>query len=263
MKRLLNCLTLLLCVCSLTSQLLAKTSHEIDLSPFHFQEETRLGNYTVAEVEEKFRIGMKEYLKGPEGSWRLRFYPTPSTDVLKGKFNYVEVLLKESAVQGLEDLKLRRGRVMVESVEFDIDKLMSQGKLEVKNIENIQFNIRIDEKDINEYLQSNQQQINLRSPSLKLSPEKMLFSARVKNRFFSARVRTEGHFEVAENGKSVNFQARNVSLNSLPIPGFVTGKVVSRINPVLNLEKFALMEVLPLNLDKIHLGYGYVEFRGK
>lgn len=263
MKKLLICFTLCLGMHFTVTETTAKTSHDLDLSPFHFKGETRLGNFTVSEVEQKFQLGMQEYLLGPEGSWKLRFYPTPSADVLKGKFSFVEVIMKESSIQGLEKLTLRRGRVMVEGVEFDIDKLMNDGKLEVKKIANIQFNIRIDEEDINKYLESNQQAINLRSPSLKLSPDKLLFSARVKNRFFSARVRTEGHFEVADNGKSVNFQAKNVSLNSLPIPGFVTGKVVSRINPVLNLERFALMEVLPVNLEKIHIGYGYVEFQGK
>jgi len=241
----------------------AKTSLDMDLpdGPSSRISGGVFAAYGSKEIKQAFRKGLEEFLKVGDAV-HVRFFPTMRQEILSGHFSHVQILFKNSAVQGLENLNIRRGRLLVSDVEFDVNELMNKGKLKINKIDKVQFSLRIYEKDINAYLNANQEKINLTSPSLKLSKEKMMFTARVRNRFFSARVKTEGRFEVNEKARTVDFKTNSVSLNSLRIPGFVASTIVSRINPILSLNRFPLMELIPLQLKDVEIGNGYVEFTG-
>lgn len=242
-----------------TSTLQAKTSPDLELLSDKDQE--RLGSLKVAEVQDAFRKGMHEYLKTSD-SLKIRFFAAMRDEIFSGNFRQVEVIFKDSALQGMESLNIFRGRALFKDVKFNLAKLMLEKKLIVESIGSTKFNFRLREEDINKYLVAEQKRINLRNPEIDLNGGIMTFSANVRNRFFSARVRTEGQFEVRPDGRSVDFKADKVRLNSLKIPAFVTGQVVNRINPVLKLDKFPLMELIPVKLDKIDIGEDWVEFYG-
>lgn len=241
------------------SVLEAKTSPDLEFLSKHDQE--RLGSLKVAEVQEAFRRGMQEFLKSGE-SIKIRFFATMRDEIFSGKFRQVEIIFRDSALQGMETLNIVRGRAVFQNVKFNIVKLMLEQKLVVESIGSTKFNFRLEEEDINKYLVAEQKRINLRNPEIQLRKDSLTFSASVRNRFFSARVRTEGQFEVRPDGRAVDFKSDKVRLNSLKIPGFVTGQVVSRINPVLRLDKFPLMDLIPVKLNKIEIGDSWVEFYG-
>ena len=220
-----------------------------------------LGGHDVSEIRQAFKKGLSEYLLASDGV-QIRFYPSQPEDIVLGRFGLLEISFQNSAFQGLEGLNIDRGKLRVEDLRFDVSHLMSTGKLQVRTVGKVEFVLRLNENDINEYLESNQRRINLRAPRVQLTEDRMLFSGRIRNRFFSARVRTEGKFVVNQKDRTVDFQTNNVRLNALKIPGFVTGSVVNRINPILNLNKFRLMELIPIKLQEIDLGDGYVEFKG-
>jgi hypothetical protein len=249
--------------CFLVSSGYAKTTVEIDLpgGPSNHIYGGVFAAYGSREIKQAFKKGLDEYLKVGD-SVHVRFFPTTRQKILSGRFSHVQILFKNSAVQGLEMLNIRRGRLLISDVEFDVNELMNKGKLKIQKIDKVQFSMRIYEKDLNAYLMANQDKINLTSPNLKLSKEKLMFTARVRNRFFSARVKTEGRFEVNEEARTVDFKTNSVSLNSLRIPGFVASTIVSRINPILSLNRFSLMDLIPLKLKGVELGNGFVEFTG-
>lgn len=221
----------------------------------------RLGSLKVSEVQQAFRKGMQEFLKGGD-SIRIRFFASSRDEIFSGHFRQVEVLFRDNMLQGMESLNIKRGRAIFRGVKFNLSELILDGKLVIKSIDSVKFNFRLKEDDINNYLVAEQKRINLRNPKIELKDGAMIFSAKVRNRFFSARVRTEGNFEVRPDGRSVDFKASRVRLNSLKIPGFVTGQIVNRINPVLKLDKFPLMDLIPVKLNKIEIGQDWVEFYG-
>lgn len=237
----------------------SKTSPDFGWHRQYNQE--RLGSLKVAEVQEAFRTGMQEFLKSGD-SIKIRFYASSRDEIFGGHFRQVEVIFKDNMLQGMENLNIKRGRAVFRGVRFDLGRLIIDSKLVIKSIDSVKFNFRLKEDDINNYLVAEQKRINLRNPKIELKNGAMIFSAKVRNRFFSARVRTEGNFEVRPDGRSVDFKASRVRLNSLKIPSFVTGQVVNRINPVLKLDKFPLMDLIPVKLNKIEIGQDWVEFYG-
>jgi len=255
-------LSILLIALSMVSNILAKPNVDMDL---YRGKERRMSSafrvYDVSKIKKAFKKGLGEYLLAQKDV-RVRFFPTRRQDIINGKFNLMEIIFRDSSIQGLEQLNIHRGRLRVQDLEYDVDHLMSTGKLKVTTVGNVQFSLRLNEEDINQYLDSNQKRINLRTPRVELTRDRMLFSGRIKNRFFSARVRTEGRFVVNQEERTVDFHTNYVKLNAFKIPGFVTGSVVNRINPVLNLNKFPLMDLIPIKLKDIELGDGFVEFKG-
>ena len=249
------CLTLI----GLGTTIHSKTSP--DFGWHQKSDQARLGSLKVVEVQEAFRKGMQEFLKGGK-SIRIRFFASSREEIFSGHFRQVEVLFRDNMLQGMESLNIKRGRAVFRGVNFDISRLILDSKLIIESIDSVKFNFRLKEDDINNYLVAEQKRINLRNPKIELKNGAMVFSAKVRNRFFSARVRTEGKFKVRPDGRSVDFKASRVRLNSLKIPGFVTGQIVNRINPVLKLDKFPLMELIPVKLNKIKIGQDYVEFYG-
>ena len=237
----------------------AKTSPDLEFLTKRQQE--RLGSLKVVEVQDAFRKGMREFLKSGE-TIKIRFFATMRDEIFSGKFRQVEILFKDSSLQGMETLNIVRGRAVFRNVKFNIAKLMLEKKLVVQSIGSTKFNFRLKEEDINKYLVTEQKRINLRNPEIQLRKDSLTFSASVRNRFFSARVRTEGQFKVRPDGRAVDFKSNKVRLNALKIPGFVTGQVVNRINPVLRLDKFPLMDLIPVKLNKIEIGDSWVEFYG-
>lgn len=219
------------------------------------------GRYEVSNIRAAFLKGLREFLLADDGV-RVQFHPSSHRDIAAGRFELLDIVFRDSAFQGLEGLNIDEGNLRVEDLRFDVNQLMSTGKLEVTTVGRVEFVLRLGEEDINQYLESNQKRINLRAPRVKLTRDRMLFSGRIRNRFFSAKVRTVGRFVVNEHKRTVDFQTNNVRLNALKIPGFVTGSVVNRINPILNLNKFKLMELIPIKLQEIELGDGFVEFKG-
>jgi hypothetical protein len=252
----------LLIALSLVPAVSAKSKLDVDLySHSEPQISSAFRVYGVKEIKNAFRKGLQEYLIAQKDV-RVRFYPTRHQDIVRGKFELMEIVFRDSSIQGLENLNIRRGRLKVSNLKFDVDKLMSEGKLKVTTVGQVKFSLRLDEEDINTYLTANQKRINLGGPKIELTEDRMLFSGRIKNRFFSARVKTEGRFVVNQAKRTVDFRTNSVRLNAFKIPGFVTGSIVNRINPVLNLNRFPLMELIPVKLQNIELGDGFVEFKG-
>ncbi|MCO4783773.1 MAG: DUF2993 domain-containing protein [Candidatus Cloacimonetes bacterium] len=242
----------------------AKSKLDLDLKTdivHRLQEIKKAGASEVKTVQDAFKLGLMEYL--PVGdSLKVLFFPTMRKDVLNGKFSRLDIRFRKGSLQGIEKLEIKKARIIVEDIQFDVDKLLSSGKLEIKKMDNVKFNLRIEEDSINHYLESERKRLRLSQPRVHLDKDKMYFSAKVRTTFFSSRLKTEGKFVVNKEDQTVDFRTRRVSINSLKIPGFLISNLANKVNPVLKLNKFALMDLIPLKLDEIKIHDGWVEFKG-
>ncbi|MCJ8344280.1 LmeA family phospholipid-binding protein [bacterium] len=249
---------------SLQCVLVAKPKLDLDLKTDIIQrlnEIKKSSSSEVSTIQKAFKLGLMEFL--PVGnSLKVLFFPTKREDVLKGKFSRVDIRFRKGSLQGIEKLEIKKARIVVTGVSFDVKQLLSSGKLEIKKMENVKFNLRIDEGSINHYLESERKRLRLSQPRVHLNKDKMYFSARVKTAFFSSRLKTEGRFVVNKENQTVDFKTRRVSINSFKIPGFLVSNLTKKVNPVLKLNKFALMDLIPLKLDEIKIHDGWVEFKG-
>ncbi|MBW7877092.1 MAG: DUF2993 domain-containing protein [Candidatus Cloacimonetes bacterium] len=218
-------------------------------------------NQDLREIRTEFEKALGEYLKADD-SMRVLFWPTPAEDMLQGKFSRIDIRFRGGRMQGIEDLAVRRGHVSVRDLQFDLETLRSQKKLVIKSVGDMGFRMRVEEDDLNSFLEASQRRLNLQYPKVELKDGKMFFVAKVRTLFFNSKVRTEGSFQVNREQQTVDFRASNVSLNSLPVPGFVVGNLLSRINPVLKLKKFPLVEQIQIELDEIKIQQGFIELSG-
>jgi hypothetical protein len=213
------------------------------------------------DVQDAFKEGLRSFLNSDD-NYQILLFPTLKEDLCKGKLSRVEINFRDGSIQGLTGLNVKRGRVIVEELEMDLQRLMSNGQLDVKKVGNVNFQFKLEEEDINSYLNKEEARLKLNQPRLEIEEGKITFSARVKTLFFSSKVRTEGYFEVNKEKQTVDFKARGLRLNSMGVPRFLLGNLVSRINPVLRLDGFELAKKLHIRLDDIKLENGYVELLG-
>ncbi len=218
-------------------------------------------NLELREIRTEFEKALGEYLKADD-SMRVLFWPTPAQDILQGKFSRIDIRFRGGRMQGIEDLAVHRGHVSVRDLKFDVEALKSQKKLLIQSVGDMGFRMRVEEGDLNAFLEASQKRLNLQYPKVELKDGKMFFVARVRTLFFNSKVRTEGSFQVNRDFQTVDFRASNVSLNSLPVPGFVVGNLLSRINPIVKLKKFPLVEQIQIELDEIKIQQGYIELSG-
>lgn len=263
MSKLSSILKILLLL-SLQHVVMAKSKLDLDLKTDiidRLQEIKKSNTSDVKTIQDAFKLGLMEYL--PVGDdLRVLFFPTTRENVLKGMFSRLDIRFRKGSLQGIEKLEIKKARITVEDVQFDVDKLLASGKLEIKKMEKVKFNLRVDENSINHYLESERKRLRLSQPRVHLDKDKMFFSARVKTVFFSSRLKTEGEFVVNKEDQTVDFRTRRVSINSLKIPGFLISNLAKKVNPVLKLRRFALMDLIPLKLDEIKIHDGWVEFKG-
>jgi hypothetical protein len=249
---------------SLQHVVVAKSKLDLDLKSdmIHRLQEIKESSLSeVKTIQNAFELGLMEYL--PVGKkLKILFFPTVREDILNGKFSRLDIRFREGSLQGIEKLEIKKARIVVQDIQFNVKKLLASGKLEIKKIENVKFNLRIEEESINHYLESERKRLRLSQPRIHLDKDKMFFSARVKTAFFSSRLKTEGRFVVNKEDQTVDFKTRRVSINSLKIPGFLISNLTKKVNPILRLNKFALMDLIPLKLDEIKIHEGWVEFKG-
>ncbi|PCJ21086.1 MAG: hypothetical protein COB02_00430 [Candidatus Cloacimonadota bacterium] len=244
--------------------LVAKSKLDLDLKSdiIYRLKQIKTSNLSkVSTIQKAFKLGLMEYLPIGE-NLKVLFFPTKREDVLSGKFSKLDIRFRKGSLQGIEKLEIKKARIVIDKISFDVEKLLSSGKLEIKKMESVKFNLRIDEGSINKYLESERRRLRLSHPRVHLSKNKIIFSAKVKTAFFSSRIKTEGKFVVNKEKQTVDFKTRRVSINSIKIPGFLTSNLTSKINPVLRLSKFSLMDLIPMKLDEIKIHQGWIEFKG-
>jgi hypothetical protein len=212
-------------------------------------------------VRDALREAISEFVQSDE-DFQLLVFPTLAEELAAGRLSRVEISFRGGEIQGLEGLKVRRGRVVATDLSFDLEKLLLEKKLKVDKVGSMQFRVRVDEEDINSYLSSGRRNLNLDQPQLDIKEGRIQFSARVRTLFFSSRVMTEGSFELNKEKQTIDFRATQLKMNSIGVPRFALGSIVSKINPVLRLKNFSLVGLLSLNLEEIQIGDGFVEFSG-
>ncbi len=213
------------------------------------------------EIKQAFEKGLAEYLKCP-GGISVLFWPVEAKQLEAGVFPRLEIRFRDGALQGIETLNVNRGRVSVYDLKYDLARLQKENRLVIESIGDLKFRMRLSENDINHFLVNSEDRLRMTQPAIELKDGKMFFQARVRTLFFNSRVKTEGNFVVNREDQTVDFRAFNASLNSLPVPGFVLGNLLSRVNPVLKLKKFPLVELMNLELDDVEIQNGWIELSG-
>lgn len=213
-------------------------------------------------IKEALREAIHEFVQADDNDLQLLLFPTPTDSLQAGILRRLEISFRYGEIQGLEGLKIRRARVVITDLSLDISKLLQEKKLDVLQVGGMQFRVRLDEDDINHYLESTRRNLNLEQPRVAIKEGRVQFSARVKTMFFSSRVMTEGSFELNKEKQTIDFKAHQLKMNSIGVPRFALGTLVSKINPVVKLRNFSLVDFLSFSLDDIQTGSGFVEFFG-
>jgi hypothetical protein len=157
-----------------------------------------------------------------------------------------------------DSLNVETASIDINKISFDAAALFLNGRLRVKTQEEISAEIKMAEKDLNEYLKFKAEKIKVRRPYVKFDNEKLLLGGNVKYGVFIIKFDAAGVFKIVD-GTKIHFDIKKLEVNKMRMPGNFVRKIISQINPIMDLDKFPFK----LEMKSINVSDKYLIFSSK
>ncbi|MDD2714761.1 MAG: LmeA family phospholipid-binding protein [Candidatus Wallbacteria bacterium] len=180
----------------------------------------------------KITESLKEHLQSQTVEVTADFGKVSET--LGGKLKSARIEMKNGH---FNLLKIEHALFVMYNPVIDVDKLWNQNDLILKKCEQIDFLIEIREQDLNEFLTTREGKLHVERPTVKLTDNEIQLKGYGEVLKVKVKFMINGKFELADR-KKINFIPWKVKFNSIPLPKMMISKLVSRINPVLDLNDF-------------------------
>ncbi|EKD69308.1 MAG: hypothetical protein ACD_47C00177G0003 [uncultured bacterium] len=183
---------------------------------------------------------LAELLKNPE---RLDFLAEGlSFDVENNDISYdtISISLKNAL---FDALNVEAAYIDIKNISFDAFALFAQGRLRVRSQREIAAHINVAEDDLNAYLKHKAEKIKVRKPYVRFEGEKLLLGGTFKYGIFTIKFDATGVFKIVENTK-IHFDIKRLEVNRMRMPSNFVRKVILKINPIMDLEKFPFKLVM-------------------
>ncbi len=131
---------------------------------------------------------------------------------------------------------------------------LKKGNIRFIDCQHIKLKTEVSEQDILKVFEMFARAQSLRGLKLALTKDQARLDGWFRKGFLRIKFRITGKTELVNN-KTVDFNARRLTLNRIPLPRNATRSIIDRINPVFNASK----TWLNLQIDKIKILNGYVE----
>ncbi len=142
-----------------------------------------------------------------------------------------------------DSLNVETASIDINKISFDAVALFLNGRLRVKTQKEISAEIKMAESDLNEYLKFKAEKIKVRRPYVKFNNEKLMLGGNVKYGVFVIKFDAAGVFKIVE-GTKIHFDIKKLEVNRMRMPGNFVRKIISQINPIMDLDKFPFKLVM-------------------
>jgi|GEM_PF-7004614 len=160
-------------------------------------------------------------------------------DVTAGQINEISLIARRFEVEGLPIKSLE---VKLEGLRYNFKKLLLRRQLEIIDIKRGEGEIALREKDLNNFLASRIKD-QIEGFSLHLANGKLEIAGRAKTRS-GLRVPFTLITELEPRGGQVYLTKPYLKYSILPLPSFLSQRVIRELNPILDLNA---AEGLPCN----------------
>jgi hypothetical protein len=185
-----------------------------------------------------------------------RFVPHPRRRILKGR---VERFVLEATAARLQGLTLSRLVVTVTDLRFDLLYALRQHDFNVTEVGAASLEGTLAAEDLEAYLAARLP--SLREPHLELSPGKVRLTAQADFGLLAASLDLSGRLAL-HRGKEIHLLDPQLRMNGLPVPAAFAQTLLGRINPLLNIDQLAGLD-LPIVLEAVETPPGQLVFRGR
>jgi hypothetical protein len=140
-------------------------------------------------------------------------------------------------------LNVETASIDIKNISFDAFALFAQGRLRVRSQREIAAHINVAEDDLNAYLKTKAEKIKVRKPYVRFEGEKLLLGGTFKYGIFVIKFDATGVFKIVEDTK-IHFDIKRLEVNQMRMPSNFVRKVILKINPIMDLEKFPFKLVM-------------------
>jgi len=155
-------------------------------------------------------------------------------------YPYIDIRLKDAL---FDSLNVETASINIKGISFDAYALFALGKLRVKSQKEIAADINIAESDLNAYLKNKAEKIKVRRPYVRFDNGKLVFGGTFKYGLFVIKFDANGVFKIVENTK-IHFDIKRLEVNQVRMPSGFVKKIILKINPIMDLEKFPFKLVM-------------------
>lgn len=140
-------------------------------------------------------------------------------------------------------LNVETASIDIGGISFDTFALFAQGKLRVRSQREIAAHICIAEDDLNSYLKNKAEKIKVRRPYVSFDGERLLLGGTFKYGIFVIKFDASGVFKIVDDTR-IHFDIKRLDVNQMRMPSNFVRKVLMKINPIMDLEKFPFRLVM-------------------
>ncbi len=181
-------------------------------------------------------------------------------NVTLNSFPAFKMLLGQIDSLKLSGRRIVINKLLIDRVKADFNNLKLQridGKYQIIEGENDYLNLRLTEKDLNDYLATRSELDIFQNFKLELLPKKIMLTGSIK--IFNAIVNLQisGDFEVVDN-VTILFRSDKLAIENIVIPTALVEQLKDQLRFEISFVDFPL----PLNLSKVNLEEDYLEIRG-
>jgi|GEM_PF-6639954 len=150
-----------------------------------------------------------------------------------------------------DELKVETASIILKNISFDLMRLFNDGKLRVISQDKVFVNINIAEEDLNQYLIKKSEKIKVRKPFVNFEKERLNMGGTFKYGLFVISFTASGVFKIIDNSK-IHFDIKRMTVNSMKMPRNFVRKVLDKINPIMDLDKFPFKLIMKSIIIKNH-----------
>lgn len=219
----------------------------------------------VQEVEASLRDGdevtslLHEALDRALGdnAYELYTYP-PARHDPPGFFPLVELTVQDARVG---DVPLAYVQITLRSLQLDVEALQ-RGKLVFRKGAVDRLEAVLTERDLASVLRRQKFAKKVSGLRVKCSRDTVSLTGRTQVGFISPEAKLSGGFEIVDDGRMLVFVPDELSLAGISAGSAASDKVMTRVNPLLDLAEIARKFHLDLRLRDVQVRNGEIRVRG-
>lgn len=202
-------------------------------------------------IEDYILEAMKDIVKNP-ATFAIDIVASDTKSKAEGYLSKVKVFLANGTV---DNLVLDDATFEFIEVQLNTTKLYKEKKLDLVKAKQVNMDVIISEKSLNDFLKLKSKKIKVDDPKITLKEDCIELQGTTKYSFMKIKFWATGRFEVIDS-QEIWFHVKKLKMNNLSMPKAFIGSIVKKINPILDLRKFPFR----LNLKEIYLKPGYIKY---
>lgn len=173
------------------------------------------------------RKGFKKYYFVKSVITRIKFdYEKKKENLEQGRYKSAKVFLNPCLIKSFP----------VDEAYFYLRNVVMDREGKTFTYESIKFFFIIDLKQVSEYVYKECIKHGIQWPEFSLRGKEILLKGNLKIVGLDLKVRAIGTFELSEL-KEIYFKVSNAKFSFVPVPAFVIGQIMKRLNPMIALGK--------------------------